>query len=176
LPVNYTRGFYVSDSRNGFDFAYVAVSDLVDMKLLGKSIYTLNFGGFLSEKDDMEFIDYRHFKGNQTLFLQPSWGVQSTVPFNTLNYFDYSTNEYYISGRWEHHFNGWVFNKLPLLRKLKFQVLAGTAAVYTTDNGLFSEIFVGAENIFNIFRFDVVSNYQNGKISPLLRIGVDMQL
>ena len=176
LYINYKHGFYLSDSRYGFDFAQIAISDKLDMKLFGKSVYTLNFGGFLGGGDNMEFIDYKHFKGNQTIFLQPSWGVSSMVPFNSLNYFDYSTNNYFVSGRWEHHFNGWVFNKLPLFRKLKFQVLAGTAALYSADNGLFSEFFVGAENIFNALRVDFVTNYQNGKINPLLRIGVDMQL
>jgi len=79
-------------------------------------------------------------------------------------------------GRWEHHFNGWIFNKLPLFRKLKFQVLAGTASLYSADNGMFAELFVGVENIFNIFRVDIVTNYQNGKINPLIRVGFDLQL
>ena len=122
----------------------------------------------------MEFIDYEHFEGNQTIILKQSWGKQSWVPFNTLNYFDYSTNDYYISGRIEHHFNGWIFNKLPLIRKIKFQILAGTSVLYSGDNGLFSEFFIGAENIFNALRFDLVTNYQNGKINPLIRIGVDI--
>jgi len=174
--VNYKRGFYTSDSRSGFDFAQLAISDIVDMKIFGKSIYTFNGGGFFAGQNNLEFIDYYHFEGNQTLFLMSNWGVQSQVPFNTLNYFDYSTNNYFLSGRWEHHFNGWIFNKLPLLRKLKFQVISGAASLYSGDNGLFSEFFVGAENIFNILRVDFVTTYQNEKINPILRIGVDVQL
>ncbi|NOX45816.1 MAG: prolyl oligopeptidase family serine peptidase [Chlorobi bacterium] len=172
--INYKHGFYVSDSRNGFDFAQIAVSDKIKMGLFGQSVYTINVGGFFSGQNQLEYIDYNHFQGNQTIFLKSSWGIQSRVPFNTLNYFDYSTNEYYASGRWEHHFNGWIFNKLPLLRKLKFQVLAGTASLYSTDNGVFSEFFVGAENIFNFLRVDFVTNYQNNKINPMLRIGLDV--
>ncbi len=174
--LDYKHGEYTSDSRSGFNFAQFAISDIINMNLFGKSVYTFNVGGFISGSKNLEFIDYKHFEGNQTIFLHPIWGLQSSVPFNTLNYFDYSTNKYYLSGRWEHHFNGWVFNKLPVLRKLKFQVLAGAASLYSADNGLFSEIFVGAENIFNVLRIDVVTNYQNEKINPLLRIGIDVQL
>jgi len=174
LYLNYKHGFYLSDSRKGFDFISAAVSDIINMNLFGKSVYTINAGGFLSGRDKMEFIDYEHFEGNQTIILKQSWGKQSWVPFNTLNYFDYSTNDYYISGRIEHHFNGWIFNKLPLIRKIKFQILAGTSVLYSGDNGLFSEFFIGAENIFNALRFDLVTNYQNGKINPLIRIGVDI--
>ncbi len=162
--LTFKHGEYTSDSRPGFNFAQFAISDLINMNLFGKSVYTFNIGGFLSGGENIEFIDYKHFEGNQTVFLHPSWGVSPYVPFNTLNYFDYSTNKYYVSGRWEHHFNGWVFNKLPLLRKLKFQVLTGAASLYSADNGLFSEFFVGAENIFNLLRIDFVTNYQNKKI------------
>jgi len=174
--LNFKHGEYTSDSRSGFNFGQLAISDMIDMNLFGKSIYTVNIGGFLSGGENLEFIDYKHFEGNQTIFLHPIWGVQSNIPFNSLNYFDYSTNEYYMAGRWEHHFNGWIFNKLPLLRKLKFQVLAGAASLYSADNGIFTEIFVGAENIFNILRIDVVTNYQNNKINPLIRVGIDVQL
>ena len=172
--VKYKTGFYTSDSRTGFNFAQLAVSDVIDMKLFGKSIYTINGGGFFANDENMEFVDYQHFMGNQTIFLMSSWGVQSMVPFNTLNYFDYSTNKYFLSGRWEHHFNGWVFNKLPVFRKLKFQVLAGTAMLYSEHNGLFTELFIGAENIFNVLRIDFVTNYQNEKINPLIRVGVSV--
>ena len=172
--LKYKTAFYTSDSRTGFNFASLAVSDIIDMKMFGKSIYTINGGGFFASDKNMEFIDYQHFMGNQTIFLMSSWGVQSIVPFNTLNYFDYSTNKYYLSGRWEHHFNGWVFNKLPVFRKLKFQVLAGTAMLYSENNGLFTELFIGAENIFNVLRVDFVTSYQNKKINPLIRVGVDV--
>ena len=172
--LKYKTAFYTSDSRTGFNFASLAVSDIIDMKMFGKSIYTVNAGGFFASDKNMEFIDYQHFMGNQTIFLMSSWGVQAIVPFNTLNYFDYSTNKYYLSGRWEHHFNGWVFNKLPVFRKLKFQVLAGTAMLYSENNGLFTELFIGAENIFNVLRVDFVTNYQNEKINPLIRVGIDV--
>ena len=176
IYINYKRGFYTTDSRPGFDYAQIAVSDKIDMKLFGKSVYTISSGGFFSGQNDLEFIDYRHFQGNQTIFLQPSWGVQSAVPFNSLNYFESSTNNYFVAARWEHHFNGWIFNKLPLLRKLKFEVLAGTAALYTPSNNLFTEVFIGAENIFNAFRIDFVTNYQNEKINPMIRVGIDIGL
>jgi hypothetical protein len=52
--------------------------------------------------------------------------------------------------------------------------LAGTASLYSADNGVFSEFFLGVENIFNFLRVDFVTNYQNNKINPMLRVGLDI--
>ena len=44
--------------------------------------------------------------------------VQGT--FSQLDYYEFVTDEY-ASLQWEHHFNGWLFNKIPLLKKLKLR-------------------------------------------------------
>ena len=176
INIMYKRGFYTSDSRNGFDFAKLSFSGLLNFGMLGRSTYIGSFGGFLYADKNMEFIDYKHFVGNRTIFLKNLGDYEANVQFNSLNYFDYSTKEAYVSGKYEHHFNGWVVNKFPLLRKTKFQLLAGAASLYTTDKGLFSEIYFGVENIFNVIRIDAVAHYQNNKFQPVFRIGVDTWL
>ena len=171
--LNYSRGFYTSDSRSGFDYLQISFSDKLNFKLLGESFYNFETGAFLSGQDEMEFIDYKHFRANQTIFLRNDPYSKNGVPFNSMNFFDYSSNGIFVSGSFEHHFNGWVVNKFPLFRKTRIQTLAGISSLYTSDKGVFTEIFAGIENILGLLRVDAVANYQNEKLSPLFRIGVD---
>ena len=95
--------------------------------------------------------------------------------FNSLEYYDYSTNKAFLEVHYEHHFNGGLSNKLPLLRKIKFQTLFGANFLYTEDKKDFTELFIGFENIFNIFRIDFVGRYRKeDKFSPQVRIGMDL--
>lgn len=172
---SYENGIYLNGKKGGYDFTSISVSDAIDMGMFGKSVFIVNSGMFLRKKN-LEFIDYHHFDANQTIFLNQEWGMGQNVKFNTLNYFDYSTSGGYVAASYEHHFNRWFFNKLPLIRKLKFQAIAGTAALYTQNNGSFTELFLGVENILNFLRVDFVGQYQNNKLAPVIRFGIDFGL
>jgi hypothetical protein len=60
---------------------------------------------------------------------QTFWITSST--FSLLNYYDYVTDAY-ISGHVEHHFNGLIFNKLPLIKRLNLRSLITFKSVYGT--------------------------------------------
>ena len=67
-------------------------------------------------------------------------------------------------------------NKIPLFRKLNWNLVAGSNAFYVNKNSNYIEVFGGLENIFKIFRLDVVICYnQNNqnikKVSTGIRIG-----
>tara|TARA_B100002019_G_C21220798_1_gene574617 strand:- start:964 stop:1416 length:453 start_codon:yes stop_codon:yes gene_type:complete len=53
---------------------------------------------------------------NQTFSLEKN-------TFALLNYYDYITDQYF-NAHFEHHFNGFVMNRLPLLKKLNLRFLA----------------------------------------------------
>ena len=55
----------------------------------------------------------------------------SLVPntFSLLNFYDFVTDEY-VSTHFEHHFNGFILNRIPLIKKLKLRSLATFRAVY----------------------------------------------
>ncbi len=104
--------------------------------------------------------------GNQTFFFDE-------YSSNLMNYYEFLSDEY-ISAYYTHHFEGLLFNKLPLLRKLKWREVAYVQGVYgnlTGKNTSFSqfpdqlrsfnkEIYwetgVGIENIFKFFRIDCI--------------------
>ena len=100
---------------------------------------------------------------------------ESLSSFNSLEYYKYSTKKAFFEAHYEHHFDGWIVNKLPLVRKLKFQTLVGLNFLYTEENKDYTELFFGIENIFNMFRIDFVGRYrQEDKFSPQFRIGMDL--
>lgn len=49
--------------------------------------------------------------------------------FSLLNYYDFITDTY-ITGHFEHHFNGFILNRIPLLRKLKLRSLVTFRGAY----------------------------------------------
>lgn len=117
--------------------------------------------------------------GNETYTYDP-------YAFNAMNYYEFVSSEYaYFKG--EHHFDGFFFNKVPLLRKLKWrEVLGGNVLVgkvndesrtmlnfpntlYDLSRGPYIEANAGIENIFKIFRFDGVwrlSYLDNPRVTP----------
>jgi hypothetical protein len=104
--------------------------------------------------------------------------------YNMMNFLEFVSDRY-ASFTWVHHFMGIVFNRIPLLKKMKFRevasfkilyggvrnennpVLNPSLFAYPTINGVTStfaldpakpyiETSVGVENIFNILRVDFV--------------------
>ena len=61
---------------------------------------------------------------NQTFSLEKN-------TFALLNYYDYITDQY-LNAHFEHHFNGFVMNRLPLLKKLNLRFLATFRIAYGT--------------------------------------------
>lgn len=61
-------------------------------------------------------------RGNQTFFHDPN-------TFNMMNWFEFVSDKY-VSLDYYHHFNGFVFNKIPLLKKLKWRMTTGVKAVW----------------------------------------------
>jgi hypothetical protein len=139
----------------------------VRLGLLGTSNYRAAVGGFVGSQQNMTFIDYRHFSGNQTLL------TGNFSEFQLLDYYRYSTNDTYLEAHYDHHFNGFILNKVPLLRKLKWQEVASFNYLYTAEAGHYIELGVGVEHIFKIIRVDAYTALQSGtRLGTGLRIGL----
>lgn len=76
----------------------------------------------------------------------------------------------------EHHFNGFITNKIPLLKKWNWYFVAGARALWFNSNA-YAEWNFGIENIFKALRFDVVYGNLNGKMLPVeIRLGSKVQI
>ena len=141
----------------------------MNIKLAGSLKYKLVLGGFLNTKS-VVIQDYQHFYGNnshvakeyiQTFQLAPYYGFSNTSSFFSELHF-------------EHHFNGLLTNKIPFFKKLNWNFVYGANALYINPHTQYAEVFAGLENIFKLFRFDVVGGFQNRRTpNYTYRIGFD---
>jgi len=150
-----------------FDKWKFAVWDEMNFKLLGLLKYNFSLGGFLNTQK--VFIqDYQHFNGNQVFYASQYLNSFQLAPY----YANSTTAAFYMVGNIEHHFNGLLTNKIPLFRKLNWHLVAGSNAFYVNTSNNYVEAFAGLENIFKLFRVDVVASYLNGNTGQVgVRIG-----
>jgi hypothetical protein len=132
------------------------VSDNIDFKLLGAFNYRVNVGGFIN-KDSITVPDYIHFKGNPTVFAESYSGRFQLVP----HYYFSNTSSLYTVAFAEHHFNGLLTNKIPLLKQLKWNLVTGANTLLLKPGRYYVEPYVGLENIFRILRVDYVMGFEN---------------
>ena len=159
FSLGYTKGIEnVFGSDVNFDKWRFSISDDKNFKLAGTLKYKVGIGGFLNTRK-MFIQDYQHFNGNRTL--RASEYVNS---FQLARYYDNSTiSSFYSYGHLEHHFNGLLTNKIPLFKRLNWNLVGGGNALYINSENNYVEVFAGLENILKIFRIDFVAAYSNGK-------------
>lgn len=145
----------------GSDLNYQRIAGRIshDFKagLFGAGQFVLEAGGFLN-KDSLSFVDFKHFNGNRTIF-----GHFEVGNFQLLDYYRYSTRKIYYQGHYEHHFNGFIFNKVPFLRKTKIQAVTAFNYLHTEEGKSYWELGVGIEHIFKILRVDYYNSWHSGK-------------
>ncbi|MBX2892049.1 MAG: carboxypeptidase-like regulatory domain-containing protein [Saprospiraceae bacterium] len=136
--------------------------------LFGYTDVNVAAGMFLTD-NRLEFIDFHHPMGNQTLFGKPN---NYTRAFFLLPYYDFATRRPFVQTHVQHHLQGWLLDKIPLLRKLHWKEVFGVG-VYYTENTVNAELLpqrtpywelnFGFENIginfFRPFRIDVVAGF-----------------
>jgi len=115
-------------------------------------------GGFLNH-DSVNIPDYTHFNGNEIIIASPYLSSFQMAP-----YYKYSNTEtFYSTLHLEHHFNGFLTNKIPYFRNLNWYLVGGANAFYVNQQKNYTEAFVGLENIFKVIRFDFVWGFEYGR-------------
>jgi hypothetical protein len=169
LSIAYEKGLYqVLGSDVDFDKWKFSLWDDVNFKLRGTLRYRLGVGGFLNNRR-VYIQDYQHFNGNQILFASEYMNSFQIAPY----YANSTIAPIYAVGHIEHHFNGMLTNKIPLFRRLNWNLLVGSNAFYVNQSNNYVEVFGGLENIFKLFRVDLVGSYLNGRTGLLgVRVGL----
>ena len=172
VEFKYTHGFQVEGGMLQSDFGYnqyrLSVSQQVNIPSLGKINYTLE-GGITDGTLPILLLDVA--KGNDTYYY-------NRYAFNNMNRYEF-VSDHYASLLLEHHWGGFPFNRLPLLKKANwrtvtsFRALSGSmtdankTANKFCDNALtyhfivpdkipYMETGVGIENIFRVVRVDAI--------------------
>src|SRR5580658_6094743 len=170
LELQYEKGWNgVLGSDVNFDKWRFSVWDQVNLKLRGLLHYRFSVGGFLNTRS-VYIQDYQHFNGNQTLFASEYLNSFQLAPY----YANSTTAAFYATGHLEHHFNGFLTNKIPVFRRWNWNLVGGTNAFYVNPINNYVEAFGGLENIFKLFRVDLVGSWLNGHYNQTgIRFGLD---
>ncbi|SDI22042.1 DUF5686 and carboxypeptidase regulatory-like domain-containing protein [Winogradskyella thalassocola] len=172
LYLGYEKGFGATNSNYNFDQIKASLRQSFNVKDKGRMMYNLKAGKFFNA-DDIAFMDYQHFNGNQT---HVSTEGNYTNVFNNLDYYAASTNESYFEAHVEHDFNGFLLGKMPLLNKLNFNLVIGAHVLATPDFKPYQEYSVGVDNIgwgkWRFLRVDYLRSYQSGFQSDAILFGL----
>ena len=150
IYLNYQKGFAASKKQYHYDHIQLRLSQNITLGNKGDLKYQLKAGHFFNA-DDIAFMDFQHFNGNQTKI-----GTSNTYIniFNNLSYYSLSTNRQYIETHIEHDFKGFILNKIPLVKKLNYNLVFGVHTLATPEQKLYQEYSVGIDNIgFKKLRF-----------------------
>ncbi|MCR9252422.1 MAG: DUF5686 and carboxypeptidase regulatory-like domain-containing protein [bacterium] len=167
ISIRYRQGLPMAGSDVNFSFLQIGIRDNVQMGLLGKGRYSVSADHFLNKRR-LYLMDFKHFNGNRSFITE-----FSTTKFQLLDYYFYSTRRYSFESHYEHHFNGFIIDKIPLLKKTKIQVVGAIHSMYTPVGKTYMEYGVGLEHIFKIMRIDYYrSTIRGNNYSSGIRIGL----
>ncbi|WDF62702.1 DUF5686 and carboxypeptidase regulatory-like domain-containing protein [Flavobacterium sp. KACC 22763] len=158
----FEKAFAASEKK--YEYERIGASVQYDLSLGNKGLLGTNFrGGKFFNAENISFIDYRHFNGNQTHI---GTSDRYLNVFNMMPYYSNSTNDSYFEIHTEYNDTGFIMNKIPLLNLLKSTMNVGFHALAIPDRKPYSEFTVGLDNLgfgkFKLFRVDYVHSYQGG--------------
>ena len=156
-------------SEYNYHLLRLNIKDIIRIKPLGYGEYVLSAGKVFGQ---VPYPLLEIHPGNDTY-------SYDKYAFNCMNYFEFVSDQF-ITFSYEHHFEGFFFNKIPGFEKLKWREIIGIRGVWGTlsdqnrnfvalPQGTYDlrdqltgkyvpymELNVGIENIFNIIRIDFV--------------------
>ncbi len=109
--------------------------------------------------------------------------------FNMMKYYEFGSDQFVSAGIF-HHFEGLLFNKIPLIKKLKWREVISAKGVWGSVNqqnrntlifpttlrslekGPYVEATAGIENIFKVFRVDALWRLTYPRPNPLDNFGI----
>lgn len=160
LNVGYDYSIDLSANSKNFHKAFAQILQTVDFQNKGQLAVRLEAGKFFGA-ENISFLDYKHFKGNQT---HVSVGDAPLTRFRLLPYYSLSTNNAYMELHGEHNFKGFIMNKIPLLSMLQWNLILGYQLLKVTDQKAYQEFSVGFDQIgfgkYRFLRLDYVRSYQ----------------
>lgn len=150
-------------SQNNYQKGEIGLDHIVNVGVLGRMRYGVSAGKYFGEVP-YPFLNIH--EGGETYWL-------SRKSFNKVGYFEFISDGY-VTAFIENHFQGLLFNRIPLIKKLKWRLVANARAAWgmrspkqndvllipdwTRDFGKvpYVELGIGIENIFKFFRVDMV--------------------
>ncbi len=130
------------NSKIDFDYLELGLEQHINLGVAGQTAYIVKTGDFVNTRD-LRIIDYKFMRQGDPLFFQnPNKAFQALD--STFPVFDR-----FYQGNLVHEFNGFLINRIPFLKKLRLQEIAGGGFLITRDRSLrYFELFTGIERVF----------------------------
>ena len=172
LTLEVENAIGASDPDYNFTQLRARINQEVKLGTIGEFSYNLKGGTFFNA-DNISFVDYQHFQGNQTRV--GTRGSYTNV-FNLLPYYTLSANNHYFEAHAEHNFKGWVLNKIPGINQLGFNMVVGGHYLSTQDNKPYGELSIGIDQLgwgkYRLLRLDYVQSYYEGTTNGAFIFGL----
>jgi hypothetical protein len=173
LTLKYEKGLpdvFASDVN--YDLLALEVKHLFDLRLLGKLAVRAEAGSFVNNSE-MDFMDFAHFMGNQTIFTR----FEQMRGYSIAPYYRYSTNDSYLSTYINYEFRQFLFTNINALRLTGVKENINFNMLMTPDLGNYSELGYSVDNIFSFFRFDITASFIDGSYNNFrVQLGITSDL
>ncbi len=174
--VEYAYGIQQNDSlKTGYHQLRMNVRGGFDLKLLGEISYAVR-GAVIYSNAELLLPDRLQPLGNLTIFRQ-----NDLFRFGVLDYYTYATSDRYAEQHLEWNLRGFLWNKLPLLRKLKLHEIAGVHSVQMPGLPAHTELLLGITNIrvarLSLFRVNyhrVLTGLNPGREAVTINFGLNL--
>ena len=163
-------GFF--ESTADYDLAKIEVKYRFDLNLFGQVAVRTEAGKFL-RNNTMDFMDYAHFMGNQTIFTR----FAQMQGYSIAPYYDYSTNDQYISTWINYEFRQFLLTNIRILRLTGVKENININHLITPSVNNYVEVGYSIDNIFRFFRIDVTGAFVDGKYEDFrIQLGITTDL
>ena len=176
FQLSYRGAFNVLGGNHEYHNISVQMRKQVPLSILGRADLQMQVGAVFGS--NIPFVLLYIPRANQAYSFQPT-------SFNTMNFMEFVTDKY-ARISWQHFMDGYLFNRIPLIKKLKLKEVFGFKMIYgglnddndprvtkdliqfnQDENGNlltttfdaqkpYIEYSVGVYNIFRFLRFDFV--------------------
>ncbi|MCW5912267.1 MAG: carboxypeptidase-like regulatory domain-containing protein [Cyclobacteriaceae bacterium] len=169
LSLSFRKGFDgVAGSEVSFNQLELGLKHGIRFGIRGELDIALQAGKFF-DTQNMYFMDYKHFLGNQTPFVT----TDPVGSYRLMDYYKYSTADQYFTANAHYH-----FRKLLLTRVAKVRMVGITENVFvnylaTPTSRNYTEVGYGIEGILRIFRLEAAAAFRDGQYqSNGFRVGI----
>jgi hypothetical protein len=169
ITLDYRKGFNgIINSEVDFDQLELGFKHEFDIGVRGKVDVALRGGMFLNS-NQLYFMDYKHFLGNQTPFITND----PVGSFRLLDYYLYSTSDKYFAGNLHYQFRKFLVTTIPMVRLTGIRENIFVNYLATPSSKNYAEVGYSIDGILRFFRLEVAAAFRDGKYLDYgFRIGI----
>lgn len=172
--LQYKKGVPLAMAITDYDYLAGGVGSTTRFGNAGTTRFDFSGGGFLN-RTNVPFIDFKHFNGLQTIFLQRVQDRFSDIKqFRTLRYYDFSTDRFFLEAHLEHNFGGYLLSRIPFVNRANLHLVTGFNYLSSEFDAHFLEVFFGFDNIFKVAKIEFSNGWDDFRVFRFtVRVGVN---